>query len=61
MHLRPLGFKNIRLLAMTDREILEGQRSPRLSFMHIKEEEDYYEKRDRLAAERDARMMQAME
>lgn len=52
LHLRPLGFKNIRLLAPTDREIQEGLRSGRTSFLHIKSEEDYYDKRERVYGER---------
>ena len=37
-------------------EIQEGLRSNRTSFLHIKSEEDYYDKRERVMAEREEKI-----
>lgn len=58
IHVRALAFNNIKLIAKTDREIADGLRSGRTSFLRVRSEEDYYDKRARINAERAQKLLE---
>ena len=47
LNFSPYGFKNVRLIALTDNDEEESSNSGNTSFLKIKSETDYYEKKER--------------
>jgi len=43
----PFGFFNVRLIALTDRDEEKSSKSGNTSFLKIKSETDYYEKKEK--------------